>query len=154
MTSWRCPRCKAANAAHVALCEACGAPRIIPRACPFDGASLHANGFCPIGNGFPIPQLSAPDSCPSCRRPLRWDGECDACRPPDAKPGHLYTYEPFSPNDNASGHWHLTLRGPQPLAPPDPDQRAALHAALRTIERRLSDPTSRRIPPPSPGVAV
>jgi hypothetical protein len=104
------------------------APTRPTQTCPLDGSTLHTNGFCPTGNGFPITTPHCPDVCPACRRHLRWDGDCDACRPPDYKPGHCYTYEPYSRTNASSAHWHIAIRGPQPIATPSPDLRASLPA--------------------------
>ena len=80
--------------------------------CPFDGAHLNPDGSCPRGEGWPITQLTCPDVCETCRRPLTWHGDCLTCRPP-VKPGHLYDYTPYARDVPRSGHWRLVERGPQ-----------------------------------------
>src|SRR5262245_44379752 len=140
--SWTC-HCGAENAPRARTCADCGRERpptpsrpAAPTICPLDHTRLHPNGSCPTGQGFPITQRTCPDACPSCRRPLRWDGDCDTCKPPDAKPGHAYTYEPYTPDVPTSGHWHISTRGPQPITGPTFEQRTSPHPALTRLHTR------------------
>ncbi len=123
--SWQC-QCGVANKPRAAFCEVCGEDRrdsaiATPEArriCPFDGATLHANGWCPIGQGIPITQTLCPDVCPYCRKNLSWNGDCYACMPPGEKPGHLY--------DHDGQHWRTVERGPTKIGDP--------HVALQALE--------------------
>lgn len=120
ITQGRCRECGAVDA-HASA--SMSAPT--PRRCPFDGADLHANGYCPTGDGYPITLKHSPDVCPQCGAPLAWSGDCYGCRLPD-KPGPLYDHSP-------DGHWRVVTPNAQQIAPP-----GVAHDALRQITAILA----------------
>lgn len=136
--TWICDGCDVTNKARAAVCEHCGesrpkSPQTAPagqRLCPLDGSQLRADGWCPTGDGFPLPLAHPPDACPHCRAFLRWDGDCGQCQPAGEKPGHRYDYDPYKPGVPTSAHWRVADRGPQPLGAPTPEQKAILNRAF------------------------
>lgn len=132
-TDWRCGNCASMNAAGAGRCEDCGFDR--PRqallntpaggTCPFDGSSLHANGWCPAGDGWPITRVVCPLVCDRCRQALTWAGTCNACT--SYAPGDRYEYTHQNP------HWQRVEKGPFLILPPQ--QQA--HMAAEFEERML-----------------
>lgn len=113
---WICSRagCGAVNDGRDERCERCGSPAgptAKPQGgvCPFDGATLHANGWCPDGDGWPITRVVCPIVCDVCRSPLTWAGTCNRCR--EYAPGDRYEYTDKDP------HWRLVERGPFTILP-------------------------------------
>lgn len=139
-SEWLCEGCDATNRARSAFCENCGAERPTaaiatrgqgPSRCPFDGDGLHANGWCPTGNGYPITRKTCPDVCDRCRSPLSWTGTCMSC---DAyAPGHRYDYEP--PGTPHGGHWRIVEKGPFVILPPH--EQAAKAREFSALVARL-----------------
>ena len=115
MPAWKCEDCAATNRSVDRACERCGAVRPegvaagykpdvpLRTECPLDGAPLHANGWCEVGNGVPITR-SCPFVCDQCRQRLTWSGTCLSCE--RYAPGDRYEL------DEKSQHWMLAERGP------------------------------------------
>lgn len=115
MSLWYCPPpCRSSNRPQDEHCESCGRerPSDVPAArsrepepalCPFDGTPLHADGWCPTGEGYPITR-SCPFVCDVCRQPLTWAGTCNTCIA--YAPGNRYEYT------DKGQHWQEVERGP------------------------------------------
>jgi len=129
---WLC-RCTKKNAGRAQFCPACGerrpelsspgqpAQRKRGTVCPYDGAVLRDDGFCPDGDGYPY-GLPCPFVCPVCRQRLEWAGGCRAChgalhgsREEWKFPGDRYDLFDDAGQPLGDGqHWRLVRPGPAP----------------------------------------
>lgn len=143
---WKCSACHASNRPEVEACENCGVTRpeskrraapTAPSRCSVDGSRLRGDGFCELGQGYPVAAV-CPFACPHCRRPLAWSGKCLAChgcstgRPHDwSIPGDRYELE--------AGHWQLVEKGPRPVCT-TAENRAAVAIVHCVRDRVMSAP--------------
>jgi hypothetical protein len=157
MAAWTCTACHVHNPAHARACEGCGEDRAArpapadpkPRRCVIDGAALEADGYCHAGAGYPV-SFACPFACPLCRKPLTWDGGCEAChgtstgrREDWAFPGDRYELE--------DGHWRKILAGPRPACSPEENAQAAriMAGLLATMPPLVSAPRRSRATGPA-----
>ena len=89
------------------------------RRCPFDGAPLEGDHFCPRGDGYPIGTV-CPFACPICRQPLEWSGGCFAChgcttgtREDWTFPGDGYYTHEMDGKQIGDGHHWVKGQGPR-----------------------------------------
>jgi len=142
MKTWPCD-CGAENRSKSRECHSCGSPKPgkrsgppgtpeapkIPKVCQYDKATLQADGFCPRGEGYVL-TLACPFSCPICRRPLAWDGGCEACKGCVTGQREDWTF-PGDRYEIEAGHWRLKAKGPRPAC--TVAENAAGFAAIREL---------------------
>jgi hypothetical protein len=149
MHRWICPRC--GTRVRGETCRRCGIDRPAepgrpppervewtkPESCPNDGALLDDHRYCHRGRGYAA-GTECPFSCPLCRGPLGWAGDCQQChgtttgrREDWTFPGQRYEFD--------GGHYKLV--DPATMRPVcSPEDNAAAMRALRALLRRFPPP--------------
>lgn len=153
MAKWECPDCHTLNANPSKSCEICGTPRLKARAlassriCWADGGRRREDGFCEVGQGYPVGMV-CPFACPVCRQRLAWDGGCPACHGSATGDREGWTF-PGDRYETERSHWVFEAKGPRPAVAP-----GRVHEFVASLAHKMSWPPTDTSTAPVPALCV